>query len=68
MAMAEEKRIKLSDVPRYLGVGWRVAGRLLREGQIKPLRDPLDGRRKTVSIRDLDRLKQMSSRDEEKRD
>ena len=52
--------IKLGDVPSYLGVGWRVVGRLLKEGKIKTMRDPLDHRRKLVSTKDLDLLKQTS--------
>jgi predicted site-specific integrase-resolvase len=59
-----DKWIKRSDVAQYLGIGWRVVERLLREGKIKTVRDPLDHRRKMVSAEDLDRLKQMSSRDE----
>ncbi len=61
---ARDKWIKRSDVAQYLGIGWRVVERLLREGKIKTVRDPLDHRRKMVSAEDLDRLKQMSSRDE----
>lgn len=57
--------IKLGDVGSYLGVGWRVMGKLLKEGRIKPIRDPLDHRRKLVSTADLDRLKQTSLKDED---
>jgi hypothetical protein len=53
-------KIKLSDVGNYLGVGWRVVGRLLKEGKIKTTRDPLDNRRKLVSTKDLDELKHTS--------
>lgn len=59
-----DRWIKRSDVAQYLGIGWRVVERLLREGKIKTIRDPLDHRRKMVSVEDLDRLKQRSSRDE----
>jgi hypothetical protein len=55
-----DRKIKLGDVGKYLGVGWRVVGRLLREGKIKTSPDPLDNRRKLVSTRDLDQLKETS--------
>lgn len=44
----------------YLGVSQRVVERLVRQGQIKAVRDPLDNRRKLVSARELDELKQRS--------
>ena len=53
-------KIKLGDVGKYLGVSWRVVGRLVREGTIKPTTDPLDHRRKLVSTKQLDRLKRDS--------
>jgi hypothetical protein len=56
--------IKRGDIGKYLGVGWRVVARLLKEGKIKPVQDPLDHRRKLVSTRDLDRLKKISLKDE----
>jgi hypothetical protein len=59
-----DAKIKLGDVGKYLGVGWRVVGRLLKEGKIKTTRDPLDNRRKLVSTKDLDLLKQTSLKDE----
>ena len=57
-------KIKLGDVGKYLGVGWRVVGRLLKEGKIKTACDPLDNRRKLVSTKELDQLKLKSSRDD----
>jgi hypothetical protein len=59
-----DTKIKLGDVGSYLGVGWRVVGRLLKEGKIKTTRDPLDNRRKLVSTKELDQLKLKSSRDD----
>lgn len=56
--------IKRGDIGKYLGVGWRVVARLLKEGKIKPVQDPLDNRRKLVRISDLDRLKQTSLKDD----
>lgn len=56
--------IKRGDIGKYLGVGWRVVARLLKEGKIKTTRDPLDHRRKLVSTKDLDLLKQASLKDE----
>lgn len=56
--------IKRGDIGKYLGVGWRVVARLLKEGKIKTVRDPLDHRRELVSTKDLDLLKQTSSKDE----
>jgi hypothetical protein len=59
-----DTKIRLGDVGKYLGVGWRVVGRLLKEGKIKTTRDPLDNRRKLVSTKDLDELKQTSLKDD----
>jgi hypothetical protein len=56
--------IKVGDVGPYLGVGWRVVGRLFKEGMIKTTRDPLDHRRKLVRTSDLDRLKQQLSNED----
>ncbi len=50
----------MSEVAAYLGVSQRVVDRLVRQGQIKAVRDPLDNRRKLVSIRELDELKRQS--------
>ena len=55
-----EKRISMSEVGAYLGVSQRVVDRLVRQGQIKSIRDPLDNRRKLVSVRELNELKQRS--------
>ena len=57
---ALDTRIKRSDIAKYLGVSWRVVERLIKEGTIKLTRDPLDHRRKLVSTKDLDLLKQAS--------
>ena len=35
-----EKRISMSEVGAYLGVSQRVVDRLVRQGQIKSIRDP----------------------------
>lgn len=59
-ASKAERRIRLGEVGAYLGVSQRVVDRLVRQGQIKPIRDPLDNRRKLVSVRELDELKQQS--------
>jgi predicted site-specific integrase-resolvase len=37
----EERWVMLGEVPNYLGVSHRVVERLVREGQIKPVKDPL---------------------------
>ena len=55
-----ERRIPLSEVAKYLGVGRRVVSRLVKEGTITFRKDPLDHRRKLVSISELDALKQQS--------
>ena len=60
MSPKAEKRISMSEVGAYLGVSQRVVDRLVRQGQIKAVRDPLDNRRKLVSVRELDELKQRS--------
>lgn len=61
---APDAKIKLGDVGKYLGVGWRVVGRLVRNGTITPTTDPLDHRRKLVSTKQLDRLKRSSLKDD----
>lgn len=55
-----DQRIMLGEVAKYLGVGWRVVSRLIKEGVIKVRRDPLDHRRKLVSVRELEKLKRQS--------
>lgn len=60
-----DRMIKLGDAGKYLGVGWRVVRRLLKEGKIKTTQDPLDNRRKLVSTRDLDLLKQTPMKDKD---
>jgi predicted site-specific integrase-resolvase len=59
-----DTKIKLGDVGSYLGVSWRVVQRLVREGTIRPTRDPLDHRRKLVSTKELDGLKRASLNDD----
>ena len=61
---ALDTMIKRGDIGNYLGVGWRVVARLLKEGKIKPVQEPLDHRRKLVRTSDLDRLKQTSLKDD----
>lgn len=55
-----ERRIALGEVAKYLGVGRRVVSRLVKGGAITVRRDPLDHRRKLVSISELDALKRQS--------
>jgi predicted site-specific integrase-resolvase len=59
-ANEEERWVMLGKVPNYLGVSHRVVERLVREGQIKPVKDPLDHRRKLVCRSELDKLKRRS--------
>ncbi len=59
-AFEEDRRIAVSEVAAYLGVGRRVVSRLIKEGTIRVRKDPLDSRRKLVSVRELDELKQQS--------
>jgi hypothetical protein len=59
--------IKRGDIGKYLGVGWRVVARLLKEGKIKLVQDPLDNRRKLASTKDLDELKRTSLGQEQRR-
>jgi excisionase family DNA binding protein len=58
----EDPKITLSEVAGYLGVGRRVVSRLVKEGIIRIRKDPLDSRRKLVSLRELDQLKRQSSK------
>lgn len=67
VSSSSDRKIKIGDVGKYLGVGWRVVRRLLREGKIKPINDPLDNRRKLVSTKDLDELKDASMRQRKKK-
>lgn len=55
-----EKLIRMGEVAAHLGVSQRVVDRLVHQGLIKAIRDPLDNRRKLVSVRELDELKQRS--------
>lgn len=55
-----DQRIMLGEVAEYLGVGRRVVSRLVKEGVIKVRRDPLDHRRKLVSVYELNKLKKQS--------
>lgn len=55
-----DPKIMLSEVAAYLGVGRRVVSRLVKEGAIRIRKDPLDSRRKLVSLRELDQLKRQS--------
>jgi len=57
-----DPKITLGEVPGYLGVGRRVVSRLVKEGVIRTRKDPLDSRRKLVSMRELDHLKRQSSK------
>jgi hypothetical protein len=57
-----DPKITLGEVSRYLGVGCRVVSRLVKEGVIRISKDPLDSRRKLVSVRELDQLKRQSSK------
>lgn len=56
----ERRKVKRGDIASYLGVGWRVVNRLIRDGQIELEPDPLDGRRKLADCAKLDRLKEAS--------
>lgn len=56
----EDRKITLGEVAAYLGVGRRVVSRLVKEGAIRIRKDPLDSRRKLVSLRDLDQLRRQS--------
>lgn len=51
------RKIKMGDVPSYLNVSHRVVERLVREGKIEWTADPLDGRKRLVSVELLDKLK-----------
>ena len=62
----EEKKIRVSEIASYLGVGWRVVERLMKSGAIAYERDPLDQRCKLVKVSDLDRLKTASLRKNQK--
>jgi excisionase family DNA binding protein len=64
---ALDRKITLSEVAAYLGVGRRVVSRLVKEGTIRVRKDPLDSRRKLVSLRELDQLKRQSLHTTKKR-
>lgn len=56
----ETRKITLSEVAAYLGVGRRVVSRLVKGGQLKIYKDPLDDRRKLISVKQLDQLRRES--------
>lgn len=56
----DDPKVSLREVAAYLGVGRRVVSRLVKEGLIKIYKDPLDDRRKLVSVRQSEDLKRQS--------
>ena len=59
----KNQRLKLSDAAKYLGVAPPTMSRLIKAGLLRCKVDPLDRRRKWVTVKDLDRLKQQSLND-----
>lgn len=52
--------LPLAQAAQYLGVSRRKVWQLVKKGQLKAERDPLDERRKLVKVQDLERLKETS--------
>ncbi len=56
----KKRRMKLSDAAAYLGTSAAKLSRLVSSGELSYSVDPLDRRRKLVSVADLDQLKKQS--------
>jgi len=56
----DRRKITVTEAAAYLGVSNRKMTQMLSEGILKFTVDPLDKRRKLVSVRDLDELKKAS--------
>jgi hypothetical protein len=56
---AVNRKMKLRDAARYLGISPATMSRLIARGFPHTL-DPIDRRRKLVTVADLDRLKEQS--------
>lgn len=55
-----ESKMHLKEATKYLGISHRKMSQLVKERTLEFWIDPLDKRRRLVSIKDLDRLKQLS--------
>lgn len=53
-------RMTLTQAADYLGISQRKMAYMVKDGEIKFTVDPLDRRRKLVSVAELDSLKQQS--------
>ena len=55
-----ERKMTLTEAARYLNVSPRKVSHLVKDGVIRFNTDPLDKRRRLVSVADLDSLKRAS--------
>jgi predicted site-specific integrase-resolvase len=56
----KSRKMKLKDAAAFLGVSIPVITRLVSSGTLKYVIDPLDRRKKMVSVEELERLKRES--------
>jgi excisionase family DNA binding protein len=56
----KERRMTLTQAADYLGISLRKMAYMVKGGEIKFTVDPLDRRRKLVSVAELDSLKRQS--------
>jgi excisionase family DNA binding protein len=52
--------ITVTEAAKYLKVSRRKLSRLIQKGDLVPVKDKLDERKKLLPIRDLDKLKEPS--------
>lgn len=50
----------LTQAADYLGISLRKMAQMVKDGEIKFIVDPLDRRRKLISVAEMDSLKQQS--------
>lgn len=59
-AAKKERRMTLTQAAGYLGISLRKMAYMVSSGEIKFTVDPLDRRRKLISVAELDSLKRQS--------
>jgi excisionase family DNA binding protein len=56
----KERRMTLTQAAGYLGISLRKMAQMVKDGEIKFIVDPLDRRRKLISVAEMDSLKRQS--------
>jgi predicted urease superfamily metal-dependent hydrolase len=62
----QDRKITLHEAAVYLGVSPGKISRMVRRGQLEVIVDPLDMRKKLVSLRKLEELKRTSLKGQER--